>query len=143
MTEFDFTTVMDRRGRDAIAVDGVGKLWFAPDAPREEFDLIPMWIADMNFPAPSGITEAIIKRAQHPAFGYFVPSEAYYDAIIRWHQERNGIIGMVKDNIKTVQSNLGHHTAAFTLDQYGHVTDQMKKDSADRMQRYIDNLKTG
>ena len=41
------------------------------------------------------------------------------------------------DDIKTVQGNLGHHTASFTLDVYGHVTDEMKKDSADRMERFI------
>jgi len=41
------------------------------------------------------------------------------------------------DDIKTVQDNLGHHTAAFTLDTYGHVTEQMKRDSAARMQRLI------
>ena len=47
------------------------------------------------------------------------------------------------DDIKTVQGNLGHATASFTLDVYGHVTDQMKRESADRMQQYIDSLKTG
>ena len=47
------------------------------------------------------------------------------------------------DDIKTVQGNLGHATASFTLDVYGHVTEQMKRSSADRMQQYIDNLKTG
>lgn len=41
------------------------------------------------------------------------------------------------DNIKTVQSNLGHHTASFTLDVYGHVTAQMQQASADRMDAYI------
>lgn len=46
------------------------------------------------------------------------------------------------DDIKTVQSNLGHHTASFTLDVYGHVTEKMKKDSAARMERFINNLKT-
>lgn len=44
------------------------------------------------------------------------------------------------DDIKTVQENLGHHTAAFTLDVYGHVTDQMKQASAERMQRFITGL---
>ena len=43
------------------------------------------------------------------------------------------------DDHKTVQENLGHHTAAFTLDIYGHVSEQMKKASADRMQEYIKN----
>lgn len=41
------------------------------------------------------------------------------------------------DDIKTVQENLGHATAAFTLDVYGHVTEQMKKDSAARMEQFI------
>ncbi len=41
------------------------------------------------------------------------------------------------DDIKTVQGNLGHATAAFTLDACGHVTPQMKKDSAARMERFI------
>ena len=41
------------------------------------------------------------------------------------------------DDIKTVQENLGHATAAFTLDIYGHVTDQMKKESANRMEQFF------
>ena len=44
------------------------------------------------------------------------------------------------DDIKTLQGNLGHHSAAFTLDQYGHVTDQMKQASADRMDAYIHSI---
>ena len=44
------------------------------------------------------------------------------------------------DDIKTVQGNLGHATAAFTLDVYGHVTDQMKQASADRMEAFIKSV---
>ena len=44
------------------------------------------------------------------------------------------------DDVKTVQENLGHHTAAFTLDVYGHVTEQMKKESAARMEAYYNSL---
>jgi len=47
------------------------------------------------------------------------------------------------DDIKTVQGNLGHATAAFTLDVYGHVTDQMKRESAERMQQYIKRVRNG
>ena len=47
------------------------------------------------------------------------------------------------DSVKTVQETLGHHTAAFTMQTYLHVTEEMKKDSADRMQNYISSLKTG
>ena len=45
------------------------------------------------------------------------------------------------DDIKSVQDNLGHHTAAFTLDTYGHVTEQMKRESAARMERIIEEAK--
>ncbi len=44
------------------------------------------------------------------------------------------------DNVKTVQDNPGHATAAFTLDVYGHVSEKMKEDSAARMQAYIDAM---
>nr|WP_297711069.1 tyrosine-type recombinase/integrase [Dysosmobacter sp.] len=44
------------------------------------------------------------------------------------------------DDIKTVQGNLGHATAAFTLDVYGHVTDQMKRASAERMEGFIKDV---
>ena len=44
------------------------------------------------------------------------------------------------DDIKTVQEKLGHRTVAFTLEVYGHVTEQMKRDSADRMDTYIKDI---
>ena len=44
------------------------------------------------------------------------------------------------DDIKTVQNNLGHATASFTLDVYGHVTEQMKRDSSSRMESFIQGL---
>ena len=68
--KYDFTSIIDRRGKDAIAVDGVGVMkGFAPEGPKEGFDVIPMWIADMNFPTVPTVQEAIIERAKHPAFG--------------------------------------------------------------------------
>jgi integrase len=44
------------------------------------------------------------------------------------------------DDIKTIQENLGHHTAAFTLDMYGHVTESMKRESAERMEAFIKGI---
>ena len=44
------------------------------------------------------------------------------------------------DDIKTVQGNLGHATAAFTLDVYGHVSDTMQKASAERMERFVQSI---
>ncbi len=50
--KYDFTSIIDRRGKDAVAIDGIGGYHWGtePGAPREGFDAIPMWVADMNFP---------------------------------------------------------------------------------------------
>ncbi len=89
--KYDFTSILDRRGRDALALDGLGtNPGFSPDKPGPGFDAIPMWVADMNFPTVPTVQKAIIQRASHPAFGYFRPSKEYYDSILRWHVQRNG-----------------------------------------------------
>ena len=89
--KYDFTSIIDRQGKDALAIDSAGKkIWGnEPDLPKEGFDFIPTWVADMNFATAPTVTEAIIKRAQHPLFGYFFPTEEYYDSIIRWQTQRN------------------------------------------------------
>ena len=74
--KYDFTSIIDRKGHDAIALDSLGQIpGFAPGFPQDGFDPIPMWVADMNFPVCPSITEALISRAQHPAFGYFDPRQ--------------------------------------------------------------------
>lgn len=103
---YDFTSIIQRRGKDAIAVDMLGHGW-APDAPKDGFDPIPMWVADMNFAAPACITDAIIARAQHPCFGYFETSDAYYDAIISWQTRRNGVQGLEREHIGYENGVLG------------------------------------
>ena len=91
--KYDFTSIIDRHGKDASAVESIGhkELWpVIPDAPKEGFDPIPMWVADMNFATCPAIPAAMIERAKHPLYGYFFPSDAYYNAIIGWQTERNG-----------------------------------------------------
>ncbi len=88
--KYDFTTILDRHGKDAIAVDMIGMPGSPYPAPREGFDAIPMWVADMNFPVVPTIQEEMIKRAQHPTFGYFMPRQEYTDAIIKWQKDHNG-----------------------------------------------------
>ena len=64
---------------------------------------------------------------------------------IRFHDLRNSYaVAAIKsgDDIKTVQENLGHATASFTLDVYGHVTEQMKQESANRMEQFIQAVNT-
>ena len=64
--KYDFTSIIDRHNMDAIAVDGLGTGEMSPAKPKEGFDIIPMWVADMNFPTVPTIPEAIIERAKHP-----------------------------------------------------------------------------
>lgn len=96
--QYDFTSIMERKGKDALAVDALG-LPGLPGAPKEGFDAIPMWVADMNFPTVPTVPEAIIARAQHPAYGYFEPRQEYYDAIIRWQETHNGVTGLTSEHI--------------------------------------------
>ena len=113
--KYDFTTIMDRRGHDALAVDSIGKISFGPSAPDPGFTAIPMWVADMNFPTLPAIQEAIIKRVQHPAFGYFEVSDAYYDGIIRWQRSRNGMTGLTKEAIGYENGVLGGVISALNV----------------------------
>lgn len=112
---YDFTTIMDRRGKDALAVDALGKLPGMPGAPKDGFDAIPMWVADMNFPTVPTIQEAIIRRVEHPAFGYFMPSDDYYNAIIDWQHKRNSVQGLTKEAIGYENGVLGGVASALAV----------------------------
>ncbi len=104
---YDFTSNMDRRGKDALAIDGLGTVPGFPTPPREGFDQIPMWVADMNFPTCPTITQAVAERLAHPAFGYFDPSDEYFDAIIGWQRDRNAVTGLSREHIGYENGVLG------------------------------------
>ncbi|OZG58704.1 aspartate aminotransferase [Bifidobacterium tissieri] len=108
MSTYDFTSIIDRHGKDAIAIDAVGRMPdMAPAAPKPGFDVIPMWVADMNFPTAPSIQEEIIRRAQHPLFGYFQPTDEYFDAIIDWQRTRNAVTGLAAEHIGYENGVLG------------------------------------
>ena len=113
--KYDFTSIMDRRGMDAIAVDGLGTRGMAPAKPQEGFDVIPMWVADMNFPTVPTIPAAIHERASHPAYGYFSPRQEYFDAIIKWHEIRNGVTGLTPECIGYEKGVLGGVISALNV----------------------------
>lgn len=117
--KYDFTTVMNRTGQDALAVDipldGSPNNYFPGTKLRDGFDKIPMWVADMNFPTVPTVPEAIIKRAQHPAYGYYRPREEYYDSIIRWQAERNGVVGLYPEHIGYENGVLGGVVSALNV----------------------------
>ena len=114
--KYDFTSILERAGKDAIAIDGIGK-WpgFAPETPEKGFDVIPMWVADMNFPTVPTIASAISERLKHPHFGYFFPREEYFNAIIDWHKKRNGINDLTKDCIGYENGVLGGVISALNV----------------------------
>ena len=113
--KYDFTSILDRQGMDAIAVDAPGNTVFSPNGPsREGFDLIPMWVADMNFPTVPTVPQAIIQRAQHPAYGYFSPRKEYFDAILRWHKTHHGVT-MTPEDITYANGVLGGVVSALNV----------------------------
>ena len=77
--EYDFSIPTDRRGTDSYKWDS------APEA-----DIIPLWVADMDFETFPAITEALQRRVAHGIFGYTRVPEAYYEAVCRWFKKRHG-----------------------------------------------------
>ncbi len=114
--KYDFTSILDRHGKDAMAIDGVDRMsGFDSNALKDGCDVIPMWVADMNFPTCPTIPEAMIERAKHPAYGYFFPREEYFDAIIKWHETRNGVTGLTKECIGYENGVLGGVISALNV----------------------------
>lgn len=113
--KYDFTSIMDRRGKDALAVDLVGMYPGYMGLPKEGFDIIPMWVADMNFPVAPPIIEAIHNRVDHHAFGYFFPRAEYFDSIINWHQKRYHVQGLTKECIGYENGVLGGVLSALNV----------------------------
>ena len=77
--EYDFSRPTERRGTDSYKWDS------APEA-----DIIPLWVADMDFETFPGITEALQRRVAHGIFGYTRVPEAYYEAVYNWFGKHHG-----------------------------------------------------
>lgn len=106
--KFDFTSIIDRFGKDAMAVDAPGKIeGFPPAQNTKDFPLIPMWVADMNFATAPSIISAIKERISHPLFGYYLTPDSYYNAIINWHKTRNHVDGLTAECIGYENGVLG------------------------------------
>lgn len=106
--KYDFTTVLDRRGRDSIAADVIP--W---DVQVDEgFDTIPMWIADMAFPVAPPVLDAMRRRLDFPSLGYYAMSEEYFDSILSWQRRRHGVEGLGREHIGYENGVLGGVAAA-------------------------------
>lgn len=83
MKTYDFDKVVERKGTGAIKTDALGKVY-------GKDDLIPLWVADMDFETPDFIVEALKKRMEHPIFGYTALPENYWETVSKWIEDRHG-----------------------------------------------------
>lgn len=80
---YRFEEVIERAGTDCVKYDARKNVFGSED-------VIPMWVADMDFRTPPFVTAAIRKRAEHELFGYFLKPDGYYQSIIGWMERRHG-----------------------------------------------------
>ncbi|WP_294078838.1 MalY/PatB family protein [Proteiniphilum sp. UBA5384] len=80
--QYNFDEIIDRSGTQAIKLEKL-KLLFGHE------DLIPLWVADMDFKSPPAIVEALKRRVEHGIFGYTAPSQEYTDSIVHWLERRH------------------------------------------------------
>ena len=76
--KYNFDELIERRGTNCVK-------WDESPSP----DVIPLWVADMDFKAAPAILEAVKKRAEHGVFGYNIVPESYYEAVISWFHRRH------------------------------------------------------
>ncbi|MDD2298357.1 MAG: PatB family C-S lyase [Fermentimonas sp.] len=80
--KYNFDEIIDRSNTDSSKLENLKSLFG-----RE--DLIPLWVADMDFKSPPAITDALMKRVEHGLFGYTIQSEPYINSIINWLDNRH------------------------------------------------------
>ena len=112
--KYDFTTIMNREGRNTLAVDGY-EMMLGDCQVREGVTPIPMWVADMSFATVPTVPQAITERVNHPEYGYFFESEEYYNKIIEWHSARNKVTGLTKECIGYENGVLGGVVSALNI----------------------------
>ncbi len=102
-----FDTVWDRWSNDAIKWD-LTKLEGSPFYTKvDKEDVIPMWVADMDFATAPSVVAALKERVEHPLYGYFSLPDSYVDAVSSWQESRFGVQGIKRDNIMYQNSVLG------------------------------------
>ncbi len=84
MTQYNFDEPIERRGTDCFKWDALQSMY-------GNAELLPMWVADMDFRSPDFVMDAIRKRCDHPVLGYTMPSEGYVQAVTTWLQKHYDI----------------------------------------------------
>lgn len=81
--QYNFDQIIDRRGTDALKIDAVPTIWGRDD-------LLPLWVADMDFATPPFIIDALRRRLDHEVIGYTVRTPQWASSIVAWQQSRYG-----------------------------------------------------
>ena len=87
--KYDFDELIERRGTDCVKWDERPRVGEHSSGMTLSDDVIPLWVADMDFKAAPAILEAVKKRAEHGVFGYNIVPESYYEAVISWFRRRH------------------------------------------------------
>ena len=80
--KYDFDKVIDRNGTAAVKLEEAKEVW-------GRADLIPLWVADMDFQAPEGVIQELISRSGHGIFGYTDPDQRYTDTLKKWFKSHH------------------------------------------------------
>lgn len=79
---YNFDEIINRIGTNSLKWDSIKNKY-------KQENLLPMWVADMDFKIAPEIAYAVIERANHMTYGYTIPSTEYYNSIIKWNKKRN------------------------------------------------------
>lgn len=86
---YNFDNIIDRRGTGSYKWDSPGPTSIRQSC-EHAADMLPMWVADMDFATAPCIVEALRRRVEHGIFGYTLVTDDYYDAVINWFSRRHG-----------------------------------------------------
>lgn len=103
MGEYNFDRIVDRKNTSSLKYD------FGRERMGRE-DLLPLWVADMDFQLPDEVIKDITKRAEHGIFGYTDPGASYFEALRGWYRRRHGF--EIKDSWNTVVPGIVYAIAA-------------------------------
>ena len=87
--KYNFDELVERRGTNCVKWDERPQVGERSSGMSLSADVIPLWVADMDFKAAPAILEAVKKRAEHGVFGYNIVPESYYEAVISWFHRRH------------------------------------------------------
>lgn len=115
MKQYNFDEIVERKGSSCVKHDALRKFYGRDD-------LLPMWVADMDFRSPDFVMEAIRKRCQHEVLGYATPSDSYFEAMQQWLQKHYSVEAQ-RDDLHYIPGIVAG--IAFVLQTFTHPGDSV------------------